>query len=183
MEINSYLSPKLGVRQHPDPVGPGLYATQPIQQGELLVVWSGVIVNYERLQQLPKQKQRHSVQVEEAAYLVSIQEEPVDYVNHSCDPNAGISGQIAVIAMRSIEPGEDVCIDYAMCDGSPYDEFECGCGSKLCRGQISGQDWMNPDLWERYDGYFSAYLQRRIDRLKMPLLQPEYLQTAVNVQG
>ena len=44
-----------------------------------------------------------------------------------------------------------------------YDEFACGCGAARCRGRVSGDDWRLPELRERYAGYFSAYLQRRID--------------------
>ena len=48
---------------------------------------------------------------------------PADWVNHSCEPNCGLSGQIALVALRRLEPGEEVCFDYAMSDGSPYDQF------------------------------------------------------------
>ena len=68
--------------------------------------------------------------------------------------------------MRPIGPGEEICFDYAMCDGSCFDEFECDCGAPNCRRTITGNDWQNPELWERYAGYFMPYLQRRIDRLK-----------------
>lgn len=68
--------------------------------------------------------------------------------------------------MRPIGPGEEVTIDYAMCDGSPYDEFACACGSARCRGRVTGNDWRDPALWERYAGHFSPYLQRRIAALK-----------------
>jgi hypothetical protein len=53
-----------------------------------------------------------------------------------------------------------------MCDSTPYDEFNCGCGTALCRGQVTGNDWQLPELQARYEGFFSPYLQRRIDRLK-----------------
>jgi hypothetical protein len=89
-----------------------------------------------------------------------------DYLNHSCQPTAGMSGQIGVVALRDLGPGEEICIDYAMCDGSPYDEFTCGCGTPSCRGQITGNDWMRPELQTRYAGYFSPYLQRRIERMR-----------------
>jgi hypothetical protein len=49
-----------------------------------------------------------------------------------------------------------------MSDGSPYDEFACGCGSHDCRRRVSGDDWKRSELWQRYAGYFSPYLQRRI---------------------
>jgi hypothetical protein len=31
---------------------------------------------------------------------------------------------------------------------------------------VTGEDWKRPELWARYDGYFSAYLQKRIEALK-----------------
>ena len=68
-------------------------------------------------------------------------------------------------AMRAIAPGEEICYDYAMSDGSPYDEFECTCGTPDCRRQITGEDWRRPDLQKKYAGWFSTYLQRRIDQL------------------
>jgi hypothetical protein len=64
--------------------------------------------------------------------------------------------------MRDIQPGEELTFDYAMSDGSPYDEFECFCGSPNCRRKITGDDWKIPELWKKYKGYFSPYLARRI---------------------
>lgn len=163
----AYLSPKLCVEARPEKGGYGIYACQFISAGDLIAVWSGIVVTPERLQTLPLEIQRHTVQVEEDLYLASINpDEPPDYINHSCGPNAGMSGQIALVAMRDIAEGEEVTLDYAMCDGTPYDEFECECGLPGCRGRIRGDDWRRPELQERYAGYFSPYLQRRIDRLK-----------------
>jgi hypothetical protein len=93
-------------------------------------------------------------------------DEPPDYINHACDPNSGLDGQITIVAMQTINPGEEVTIDYAMCDGSPYDEFDCACGSTRCRGRVTGNDWRDPLLWMRYVGHFSPYLQRRITTLQ-----------------
>ena len=174
---NSYLSPKLEARRNPGKGGDGVFARQEIDSGELLAVWDGIIVPYERLIRLPRAVRQHSVQVEESLYQAPNRApEPVDYINHSCNPNAGMSGQIAVVAMREIAPGEEICIDYAMVDGSPYDEFECHCGEPECRGAVTGDDWTLPDLWERYRGYFSPYLQRRIETLQLQqaLRPPEY---------
>ena len=65
--------------------------------------------------------------------------------------------------MRTISAGEEITYDYAMSDASDYDEFPCSCGSMRCRGQVSGSDWQRPELWRRYSGYFSPYVQSRID--------------------
>ena len=136
---------------------------EPVAKGELVVVWGGEMVQASQLDALTPAQRLLTLQVEEDLYLVSAQDGPGDWVNHSCNPNCGLSGQIALVAMRRLEPGEEVCFDYAMSDGSPYDQFTCGCGTPECRGRISGDDWSRPELWKRYRGHFSPYLQRRID--------------------
>jgi len=39
----------------------------------------------------------------------------------------------------------------------------CRCCQPSCRGQITGADWKLPGLQAKYAGYFSSYLQRRIE--------------------
>jgi hypothetical protein len=159
----SYLSPCLEARPLPEKGYFGVFAHQPITSGALLVMWSGKIVSTEHLPELTALEVSRSVQVEEDLYLVPIVEgEPGDFINHSCNPNAGLQGQIALVALRDIEVGEEICYDYAMTDGSAYDEFECHCGEPICRHRVTGSDWQLPELQIRYAGHFSPYLQRRI---------------------
>lgn len=159
-----YLSPRLEGRVKPDG-SRGIFALQPVTTGDLLAVWGGEVLTGAQLAQLSADALRLSLQVEDDLYIVSTHEGPADWMNHSCDPNAGMQGQIVVVALRNIAVGEEVCFDYAMTDGSPYDEFTCGCGAANCRGRIRGDDWRRPELWERYAGHFSPYLQRRIKSL------------------
>jgi hypothetical protein len=164
--IRSYLAPTLEARPRPEKGGYGIFAHTHTAAGAVLLVWGGSIVDGVALEQVPDDVRRFSVQVEEDLYLVSLEgPDAADYLNHSCDPNAGFDGQIVVVAMRDIESDEEVCIDYAMCDSSPYDEFDCACGAASCRSRVTGSDWMLPALQARYAGYFMPYLQRRIDRL------------------
>lgn len=161
----SYFSPALEHRELSHKGFYGVFARAFIPAGELLVMWAGEIVPADRLHEVDPLIVSRSVQVEENLYLVPAQVEPCDFINHSCNPNAGLSGQIALVALRDIAPGEEVCYDYAMTDGSPYDEFTCQCGEPTCRKQVRGTDWMRPELQARYRGHFSPYLQRRIERL------------------
>ena len=138
-------------------------AREPIEAGELVVVFGGEVVHASQLCQLSPTERLLTLQVEEDLYLVSTHDGPADWVNHSCDPNCGLRGQIALVALRRLEPGEEICFDYAMSDGTPYDQFVCGCGAATCRGKVTGDDWQKPELWARYRGHFSPYLQRRID--------------------
>lgn len=161
----SYFSPALEHRVFPHKGFFGVFARQFIPAGDLLVMWGGEITPADQLDHLDPILVSRSVQVEEGLYLVPSQVEPCDFVNHSCNPNAGLSGQIALVALRDIQADEEVCYDYAMTDGSPYDEFTCQCGEPTCRQRISGADWMRPELQAHYRGYFSPYLQRRMERL------------------
>jgi hypothetical protein len=164
--IYGYISPKLESSPCPHKDGMGIYAIRPLAAGELLCVWGGRAVPSSEFESLTNEQKGHSLQVAEDVYLVTDAErETVDFFNHSCSPNAGLDGQICLVAMRPIAAGEEVCFDYAMSDGSPYDEFVCTCGSPACRGIVRGDDWMRADLQERYAGFFSPYIQRRIDRL------------------
>ena len=166
-DSTAYLTDKCEVRNRDIAGGHSVIARAVIDPCELIGVWSGRVVGSDELDALPEEIRRHTVQIEENLYLASISaHEPPDFINHSCEPNAGLDGQIAIVALRRILPGEEVTIDYAMCDGSPYDEFDCACGSSLCRGKLTGDDWRDPVLWERYSGHFSPYLQRRIDALR-----------------
>ncbi|MFW9995217.1 MAG: SET domain-containing protein [Candidatus Odinarchaeota archaeon] len=163
----NYLSPKLEARKRPTKGDHGVYARENVKEGELLLVWGGKVVTEKQLGELALEAQQHSVQIEEGLYLASSEQlEPADMVNHSCDPNAWIRGQIVLVARRDIKAGEEVCFDYATTDGSPYDEFDCTCGATGCRGRVTGNDWQLPELQERYRGYFSFYLEQRIERLK-----------------
>ena len=68
---------------------------------------------------------------------------PFRYLNHSCDPNCELFswesddlaplGRLWLQALKPIEPGEELTIDYAW----PADAaIPCGCGAAGCRGWI-----------------------------------------------
>jgi uncharacterized protein len=162
----SYLNPKCEAREHAGG-GCGVFARKPINKGELISLWGGIIVHKDQLDpSMPRFTQR-VLQVDEELYILTAEEkEPNDCFNHSCDPNLGFSGQIGLVAMHDIQTGEQLCFDYAMSDGEPYDEFECFCGSKECRQKVTGNDWKLPALWGKYDGYFSPYLAKRIEKIR-----------------
>ncbi len=167
----SYLSPKLENRPHPGKGDCGVFARQPVKKGELISLWGGRILSADEIDREMVNFTQQVLQIEDNFYLLTPSMEPADCFNHSCDPNVGLTGQIGLIAMRDILEGEEICLDYAMCDGSNYDEFECSCGSVNCRGRVTGEDWKRSELWERYDGYFSPYLQRRIAALRKEVHQ------------
>lgn len=63
------------------------------------------------------------------------------FVNHACEPNCTGTGFDVEVAIRDIEPGEELTDDYGRLQVAA--EFECHCGSPRCRRVIHADD---PDL-------------------------------------
>jgi len=59
------------------------------------------------------------------------------YLNHSCEPNCGGSEFWFEVALRDIEPGEQLTNDYATLYMRPSEGFACRCGAPSCRGAAS----------------------------------------------
>lgn len=165
------MNPKLEARNI-EKIGKSVFAREAIPAGEKLAIFGGhVIPNNSE----PQFNGAHafSLQIDESfsiGALFAHQLEDTDFFNHSCAPNAGIKGQIFLVAMRDIELDEEITFDYAIVlhatQGCPLFEFECNCNSPDCRERVSDDDWKIPELQRKYDGYFSYFIQEKIDQLK-----------------
>ena len=159
-----WLTPKAQAR--PTPVkGMGSFAIEPIKAGESVAGFGGYVMTRELLAQLSPSRQSRSIQIAEDLYLAPAEDpEDGDMLNHSCDPSCVLLGATVVIAWRDIEVGEELTFDYATCDDTDYDEFDCLCGSANCRRRVTGNDWKRPELQEKYAGHFASYIQHRINQ-------------------
>jgi SET domain-containing protein len=163
--VSSYISPKAAKGRRSAIEGRGLPAVSPIGKDEIVAIKGGHIVDTTTLRSLPQRLQISDVQIADGFHLVALEDaeyEPVMlFLNHSCEPNVGFAGNIVLVAMRRISPGEELTTDYALFDD--YDGgMDCRCGSASCRRTISGRDWQRPELQRKYGDYFSAYLLARI---------------------
>lgn len=66
---------------------------------------------------------------------------PVNFINHSCEPNLGYDGADAIMALRAISAGEEIRMDYGTYSFSFDHEFTCTCGAWGCRGAVRRDDW------------------------------------------
>ena len=65
-------------------------------------------------------------------YLIPTEEpDGVDYLNHSCRPNARVEDQLYVHALRDIEPGEEITADYRTFN-LVSQEIPCWCDEPKC---------------------------------------------------
>lgn len=160
----NYLSPKLVARNCTDKPGRGVFAETTVEAGEVVAVWGGRIVPRAAAEAIPLELRRYIVQVEDAQFLAPLT--PVDaaeLINHCCHPNCGLVGQITLVALRRILPGEEITFDYATTDSSEFLGFACKCTKSPCRGAVAPDDWRRADVQAANRGHFSPYLQRRID--------------------
>jgi hypothetical protein len=165
----SYLSPKTEVRQSKIH-GRGLFAIADIAKDEIVAVKGGHIVDGKTLRErITPELGPVEVQIGDDLFIAPVSDEERElsmlYLNHSCDPNLGVRGEITFVAMREIRAGEELTHDWAMTDDDDY-SVECQCGASDCRKILTGKDWQRPDLQKRYADYFSAYLARKIAFLK-----------------
>jgi uncharacterized protein len=162
----TYRSPKTEVR--PSPIhGTGLFAAHAIATGEIVAVKGGHVLTRAQWTALEPTLGAADIQIAEDLFIAPVRPDhrhgSMLYTNHSCDPNLAIQGQIVLVAMRDIVPGEELTIDWATTDDGDY-ELACRCGSPRCRGTVTGKDWMKPELQARYQGWFCWFLQRKIAR-------------------
>jgi len=161
--LKTYRSPKIEVR-HDTLEGRGVVALADIGRDEIVAIKAGNIITRDELARATAAAGDMALQIEDNFYLAPQSPDEVEdmsvFINHSCDPNVGFRGQVVYIAMRDIAAGEELCHDYAMERSDDY-TLDCHCGSPLCRGKVTGQDWKLPELQARYGDYFSIYIRNK----------------------
>ncbi len=78
-----------------------------------------------------------------------------DYVNHSCDPNCSLQvlGRRAILySLHVIRAGAELTFDYSTSSTDTLDKWkmDCLCGSIKCRKVISGLQYVDGALVDRY---------------------------------
>lgn len=174
MEIERYTWMNSKLEERTSPLGgKGTYALESISQDELLMVFGGYVMSFEEEAALPANAQDLAIQIEQS--FVIGRKSPAatgtgDYVNHSCEPNAGIRGQISLYAMRSIEPDEEITFDYGTVLFSPINavpyELPCACAKAKCRGTVTSNDWMKTEVRESNRKYLPFYITDAIEKLE-----------------
>jgi hypothetical protein len=146
--------------------GRGLFAREAIAKNEIVAIKGGYVIDQATLAAVERTLGPAELPVADGLAIGPIAEAERDgamlFTNHSCEPNIGVQGQIVFVAMRDIRAGEELTHDWATTDDDAY-ELDCNCGAPTCRRVITGRDWRRKDLQDKYRGYFSWYLQRKIE--------------------
>lgn len=142
----------------------GMFAKEHIFKGEIVYIKGGHIIRKNEI--FSSGMINSYLPISDDYYIVALNKEEENdiklYNNHSCDPNCGMHGEITFVAIRDINPGEELTVDYAFIDNEDY-SFECTCGSPYCRHTVTGFDWKIKELQIKYYPYFAQYLKDKID--------------------
>ena len=85
---------------------------------------------------------------------------PFNYINHSCSPSAGIEGRIRCRALRDIRKGEEITMDYATTEASPFWEMRCLCKQPNCRKVIRAIQFLPRSRFNAYLPFVPTYFQK-----------------------
>lgn len=124
-------------------VGLGLFSTREIKKGETILVFSGEIISGEegKISAFPIQISLHN-------YFDP--EPPGRFINHSCQPNAGIIKNNILIALQDIPHKTEVRFDYSTTMWERFWTMECACGATQCRKIIQDFDLLPLELQKSY---------------------------------
>jgi len=162
----TWISPKIKICNSPIQ-GKGMFAISDIYKDETLIIWGDCYTD--KAGALFAQQQGKGImQWDEDIFSYEISGNNDYYsINHSCDPNCWMSDAFTLIAKRTIKSGDEITADYALweTDENFISYWKCNCGSELCRGQVTGNDWKNIELQQRYKGHFSPLINKWINKI------------------
>lgn len=147
-------SRKVKVR-HTKKFGRAVYARMKIRKGEVIAAFDGPIYD-DDYEPWTKDMLSHAIQIGPLLWRDSAG--LARYVNHSCNPNCGIKDYVKIVAMRSIQPGEEITWDYEMTEKNPTWKMRCRCGYPKCRRIIGNYKNMPKSVRRKYAGYISEWL-------------------------
>ncbi|MBM3897225.1 MAG: SET domain-containing protein [Thaumarchaeota archaeon] len=136
--------------------GLGIFTTEPIGEGKVVFVFGG---DEKWAWEIEDEKLERCLQVGIDRYIVPRTHSAGWYINHSCKPNCYVSGKNKIVAIRNIDAGEEVTIDYSFNLAWEGFSMRCKCNSLNCREVI--KDYFSLPERIRVNGrkYASKYLK------------------------
>lgn len=135
--------------------GKGVFAAENVKKGETVFILRGkktVLTTEKSIMSTP-----NMVGLEKDTWIDP--EPPIDYLNHSCDPNLGMRGRFLFVALKNIKKGTELNFDYSISEDSMW-EMKCSCGAKNCRGIVRGIKFLPESVYKKYIPYVPKYFQK-----------------------
>ncbi len=141
----------LRVDTHPVTKQNALYSTVDRSAGDVIAAFQAAALH--------TQPTYLTVQVGEDAH-VELSPTILQYMNHSCSPNAFFdTTRMEVRALSSLKAGDELSFFYPSSEWHMVQPFECLCGSAQCLHVIAGADSIQDDILNRYE--LTDYIQSK----------------------
>lgn len=154
LQINSIIKMSNNCQiKNSDNKGVGVYTSIPIKKGEIAYTCEIETAD------LPNSVYASQVAMDKWILFTLIGRS----VNHSCDPNCGVTFDGAnwhFVAMRDIKEGEEITYDYDMMNYVVENFPRCLCQSSKCRGEVKGFKILPEERRKEYKGYLAPYLEK-----------------------
>ncbi len=132
--------------------GKGVFALHKHAKGEIIMRFCGQILEGDHLPEPYDSVDDHYVQIGPNTFMGPSGKED-DYVNHSCDPNAGLiisEDAVTLVAIKPIDVGDEITWDYSTTMSGDDWQMQCECGSPQCRGIVNNFETLPKQLQEKY---------------------------------
>ncbi|HWH71469.1 MAG TPA: SET domain-containing protein-lysine N-methyltransferase [Candidatus Sulfotelmatobacter sp.] len=150
-------------------VGLGVFANRDIARDEVILGFGGPLIDFAETKRRGPWECM-AIQIGPDRYIDT--RPPGVFVNHSCDPNAGIREDRYLVALREIQKGEEIRFDYSTTMEEQSFTMRCLCGAPECRHLVTDFSTLPPHVKERYiaeEIVMSFILQRnRGERIRNP---------------
>lgn len=141
------MTPDEKVQVLPGLLGKGVHARFPIRAGEKIFQFDGPMLTHAEVLELGPDE-AYTIQMGPDEYIDT--RPPGRFTNHSCEPNAGISADRVLVAIRDIEAGEEIQFDYSTTMSENHWTMICRCGRPHCRRLIRDFHFLPPSLQAYY---------------------------------
>lgn len=104
LRVRSWITPKAVKGGASAVAGQGAHAVEPIAAGEVVAVKGGHVMDGAAVASLPEAIRDSAFPIAADCFLAAVTREEFDgvmmRVNHSCEPNVGMAGNVVLVAMR-----------------------------------------------------------------------------------
>ena len=139
--------------------GVGMFAGQDIKKDSTILIIKGTMIRDEDTETDCYLEGPNWIGITDKIWLIIDKDCPAEYINHSCNPNAGIIGKVTLKAMRDIAKDEEITMDYSTTESDETWQMDCGCGNDNCRHVIKSVQFLSKELIGKYYDYMPTYMK------------------------
>jgi uncharacterized protein len=153
--------PKVCVKKVNTALNNGVFSTRPLARGERVFFARGKKIALHVQTEAQSALYPNAIGISPRRWLDPYKNNPLNFLNHSCEPNLGIQGARTFVALKDIGPDEHLTVDYGITEMDPLWSLEkCKCGSPKCRKVIRSVQYLPKRAYQSYLPFIPTLFQR-----------------------